>query len=188
MQKQLYFIGILLFCFQTLFGQETKTSQQVIEDLVEEIAQSIEGELDYSQITDDLYYFIENPVNLNTATTETLEKLRILNDFQIKSLLNYIQFKGKLATLYELQIIEGFDYATIKKLLPFVTVSPDTYSKKWSTNKALKYGKHSIFGRVTSIIETQNGFQKVGDSVLNENPNKYYPGNRMRIYTRYKFN
>ncbi len=188
MQKKIFFIGIMLLGFYALFGQEAKTNQQAIEDLVEEIAQGIVGETDYSQITDNLYYFLENPVNLNTAPTETLEKLRILNDFQIKSLLNYIEHRGKLATIYELQLIEGFDYATIKKVLPFVTVLPDNYTKTWSVNKAFKYGKHSMFGRVHSVIETQNGFKKVADSVLNENPSRYYPGNRMRIYTRYKFN
>ncbi len=188
MEKKLYFISICLFCFNTLLAQEVETNNQIIEDLVEEIAQSIEGNADYSQITDDLYYMLENPVNLNIASIETLEKLRILNDFQIKSLLNYIKYNGNLATLYELQLVEGFDYPTIKKLLPFVVVSQDIHIKKWSANKALKYGKHSIFGRVSSIIETQNGFQKVSDSVFNQNPNHHYPGNRMRIYNRYQFN
>lgn len=187
MQKQLIFFGILMLCFLSLKSQETRTSQQAIEDMVEEIAQNIEGEVDYSQITSDLYYFLEHPINLNYSDEKTLEKLRSLNDFQILSLVDYIKTQGNMATLYELQLIEGFDYATIKKLLPFVFVSSEKEDEIWSAKKALKYGKSNLFARISSTVETPIGYQKVSDSLFNENPKAYYPGNKYRVYTRYKF-
>jgi len=186
--KKLLFVTECIFCTTLLFAQEIPGNQQAIEDLVEEIAQGIDSDIDYSQITDDLNYLLENPINLNNASEQTFEKLRVLNDFQIKSLLNYIQTHGELTTLYELQLIEGFDYATIKKMLPFVTLSTQINTKKWEGDKALKFGNHTVIGRVSAILEPQQGYQNVSDSALNASPNNYYLGNPMRIYTRYKFN
>jgi hypothetical protein len=171
-----------------LFGQKQTVSQQAIEDLVEEIAQSIEGDADYTQITDDLYYFLETPLNLNNATEESLEKLRFLNDFQIKNLLSYLKSHGEMVTFYELQWVEGFDLATIKKLMPFISIEPKIEAQKWNANKALDYGNHTIFSRLSAVIEPQQGFKNVPDSIANLSPNNYYKGNQARVYTRYKFN
>ncbi|MDA3891882.1 MAG: hypothetical protein PF517_09495 [Salinivirgaceae bacterium] len=186
-KKTIAIIGCLLW-FLILHGQEMKNNQQIIEDLVEEIAENNENELDYSQITEYLYYFLENPINLNSANTETLERLTILNDFQIISLHDYIRTRGKMTTIYELQMIEGFDLATIKKVLPFINVSYNMSTDSWSGSKALKYGTHSVLSRISSTIEEPIGYKNVSDSVQSENNNKYYNGNRTRIYTRYKFN
>ena len=185
--KICFFVLFTFFASQ-LYSQEDKTGQQAIEDLIEEIAQNRKGEADYSQITDNLYYFLNNPVNINTASVETLEKLYLLNDFQIKSLRDYIKKHGALVTIYELQLIDGFDYSTIKKLLPFITVSDGKKQEPFSFKKAVKYGNHSVFGRVSSIIETPQGFTGVEDSVYKINPDRYYKGNRLRVYSRYKFN
>lgn len=180
--------GILLLLSNTLLSQRVEVSQQAIDDLVEEIAQNIVGEVDYSQITDDLYYFIDNPINLNNTSENTLEKLRILNVFQIKSLLNYVEINSGMATLYELQLVEGFDYTTIKKLLPFVTLTESIDKNRWEIKRAMKYGNHTVFGRISSTLEVPKGFIEVPDSIYNENTNHYYIGNRTRIYSRYKFN
>jgi len=187
MFKKLLIIG-LLFAINGVFAQKTQQPNQVIEDLVEEIAQQHEGEFDFTQVTNDLYYFIDNPIELNSATDETLEQLRLLNDFQIKSLLNYRQKNGQLQTIYELQLVDGFDYTTIKKMLPFVSLSAINESQSWDINRALKYGNHTVFGRVASVLEIPDGYQKVSDSLKLVKPNNYYEGNRMRIYSRYAFN
>lgn len=178
----------LVSAFRTVNAQNTKHGNQLIEDLVEEIAQNNENELDYSQITDNLYYYLNTPLNLNTATTDELENLYILNDFQIRSLQNYLDKNGTMLTIYELQLIEGFDYATIKKVLPFVQVSSADKTEAYKLLNALKYGKHQIYGRYSSTVETPEGYKPVSDSLINAKPESYYPGSRPRIYSRYKFN
>ncbi len=52
-------------------------------------------------------YYLENPLNLNTATIEELERLHFLTDFQIISLKKYIQDNGELLTIYELPLVYG---------------------------------------------------------------------------------
>ena len=41
-----------------------------IEDLIEEIASSTDSELDYTSLYEDLNYFLNNPININTASQE----------------------------------------------------------------------------------------------------------------------
>lgn len=169
-----------------MVAQQSNT--QLIEDLVEEIAQGSEVDLDFSQITDNLYYYLANPLNLNEASTEELESLYVLNDFQIMSLQSYISTHNKMLTVYELQLIEGLDNATIKKILPFITVTQNGEIESWKIQNAIKHGNHQIFTRFSTVLEKAEGYNYTNDSILNSEPNKYYPGNRARIYTRYKFN
>lgn len=169
-------------------SQTKPEAQQVIEQIIEELAQNSDEEPDFTEITEKLESFIETPINLNQTTVEQLEELRFLTDFQILSLTDYVNKYGSLKTIYELQLIDGFNNLVIKKLLPFVTINNVDTPDKLELYKALKYGKNEIFTRVSAIIEQAAGYKPVSDSVYNLNPNKYYPGNRARIFTRYKFN
>ncbi len=188
MTPKLQILALMLVLSLPSWAQQYKTGRQVIEDVVEKIASTTDEDLDYSEIAEDLEYYIEFPLNLNTATTDELEKLLMLNDFQIKSLLSYINKKGPMLTIYELQLIEGFTYPLIKSLLPFVNVQVDKKTESWNIKKGIKYGKNEIFFRTTSTLENPVGYENVSDSVRNEKPNNYYPGNKHRIYTKYKFN
>ncbi|RLD63287.1 MAG: hypothetical protein DRJ01_04105 [Bacteroidetes bacterium] len=184
--KILLFIFFFLFV-KFLFSQEVVDSQQLIEDLIENIAESSDEELDYTSLFDDFNFFINNPLNLNIATEEDLEKLHILNDFQIKSLLRYISKNGQMLSIYELQLVYGFTPELIQKILPFITVSSKTEAQKFSLKRAVRYGSNQYFLRVKSTVEDQEGFMPISDSALMSSPNSRYLGNRLKIYTRYKY-
>lgn len=47
------------------FAQE---STQLLEEIIEQIAEDSEEELDYAELYEALYYFAENPINLNKAS------------------------------------------------------------------------------------------------------------------------
>jgi len=175
---------IILLIPKNNIAQQPNNNQQIIEDIIENIAQKQNRQIDYTEISDNLFYFINNPININYTNYETLEKLVFLNAFQIKNLLFYIKKHNGLVTLYELQLIEGFDNSTIKNILPFITIEPNNKSEKWKLNNALKYGKHTLYSRISSILETPKGFQ-TSDSSIKQG---YYLGNRLHIYNRYKFN
>lgn len=187
MIKKFLIISLFLFSILSSKGQENKSAEQVIETIIERLASTSDEELDFSEITADLEYFYETPLNLNIASIDDLEQLVLLNDFQIKNLMQYISWHGQLLTVYELQYIEGFNYPTIKLLLPFICVKTDMTDEQWSLKRGLKYGKNELFFRTISILQDPVGYENVNDSVLNANPNKYYPGNKHRVYTRYKF-
>lgn len=162
--------------------------QSTLEDLIEDIASSSDAEIDYTSLYDDLNYFLNNPLNLNTASRADLEKLQVLNDFQIKSLRNYIKKEGGMLSIYELQLVYGFTMKDIFMILPFVTISETPKDDYFRFRNALKYGNHQVFLRGQEILEEQVGFSSISDSALLEKPNSRYLGSSYKLYTKYKFN
>src|ERR1043166_3980071 len=112
----LFIINYSLFSF----SQEVPpTTQQQLENLTD--AQQTETEDDsYLQ---ELEHFKKHPLNLNMADATELKELLFLTGLQIDNLISYRELLGKFISIYELQSIPAWDIATIKKILPFVTVS-----------------------------------------------------------------
>ena len=178
-----------LLCFCSLPAQQIPyKGNEYIQNLAEEISAGTDIQADYSTLLDDLYHFYENPLNLNTAGSEELKRLFILNDFQVQCLLDYIRENGAMLTLNELNYVYGFSQKEIRLLAPFVTVEPVTPSETVKLKKAVKHGSHELFFRVQQVIEKQEGYRSVSDSILAADPYvSRYPGSRQKIYSRYIF-
>jgi hypothetical protein len=182
----LVFINLLfnLFVVQNIYAQNP-----VIEEIVEELASNSENEdLDYSDIIDDLNYYLENPLNLNDANIESLEKLHFLSEFQIENLLEYLTTKGPMKTIFELQLIEGFEIETINKLILFVKVADPGVKEKDKLKDIFKYSNQKISAQTGFILQDQSGYfpENVDDSLQNR-PAKYQ-GNNMKQSFRYRIN
>ncbi len=187
LQKKYFFI-FLLILFYPLFSQgQIINETQTIEQLIEEIAASSDEELDYTTLFDDLNAFAQNPLNLNIATREELEKFQFLNDFQIEGILNYQKRAGEMQTIYELQYVSGFSREDIKRILPFVTVVPVNETQLPNFKKAFKYGSNTVFLRTQFITQEQAGYTPIDPFELETSPNSRFLGNRMKYYARYKF-
>ena len=153
--------------------------------MLSEQLQSEEG--DISNLTDTWNYFKSHPINLNRAKKEDLSDLLILNDIQINNLLKHREKNGYLISIYELQSIEGFDLATIRKIMPFVYVSDNFNSAFFSTKEMFKDGKHELVFRFQRILEKQSGYF-IPDSLTKlKKPNSYYLGDPNRLFARYRF-
>jgi hypothetical protein len=118
--KHYYPIIVFLFLVVSFssYGQDTNISNIItsIEDLdIEDKAKE--------DIIDELLYHNNNQkqINLNQASQEELMLLG-LNNFQIFSLINYIQHTGQLFSLNELSFVNGFDKKTIDRITPYVYV------------------------------------------------------------------
>lgn len=186
-----YYILSFILIFASVnfsYSQESKTNRETIEDIIEEIASSTDEELDYTTLFDNLNYYINNPLNLNVATKDELEKLQILNDFQMNSLISYVEKNGQLLSIYELQLVYGYSVDDIQKLMPFITVSSEVKDNTFSLKKALKYGNHQLFLRTQQVLESQTGFSEISDSLINAKPDSRYLGSPQKIYAKYKYN
>ena len=188
--KRKYIFLFVFFSFSllsiNLFAQNDK-AEQVIESLIEDIAANSDEELDYSTIYDDLYFFLETPLNLNNATKATLRKLHFLDELQIIEILEYRKSNGNFKTIYELQLLESFDNESIKKLLPFISISDVSDDYPLSLSSVANYGRHQVFARTQFYVQPQEGYN-IPDSVILENPDKSrYLGNSMKYYMKYKF-
>jgi hypothetical protein len=180
---------LFVFLLLSFFIVDAKAQNPLVDDLIEQLAgKTGASEADYSTLVEDLYYYAENPLNLNTASSEDFAKLHLLDEIQIQSLQYYIKGVGQMQTIYELQLVDGFSDKTIKNILPFVTVKPTERAEKLSLKRILDRGKHKVLAETKFIIQNQKGYLPADDSVLMEKPNSVYQGNRMKYLMRYRFN
>jgi len=168
-----------------LDGVQQNNIEQNIENISENSANQ---DLDYTTLLEQYNFYKEHPINLNSKVIENLRELNFVSDIQIKSLLEHIKFNMPLLNVYELQSIDNWDIPTIQKLMPFVYVSDLDDYKKLSFAQILKEGQSTFDVRTQRVIENQNGFAKVSDSVRALNPNKYYLGDPFKHFARYRFN
>jgi hypothetical protein len=168
----LFIINYSLFSF----GQEVPpTTQQQLENLTD--VQQAEAEDDsYLQ---ELEHFKKHPLNLNAADANELKELILPTDLQIDNLISYRNLLGKLISIYELQSIPAWDIATIKKILPFVTVS-NALSVAEDFGKRIRGGDQSLLVRFSEILEKSKGF----DETI---PGRKYLGGRERLFFRYRY-
>jgi hypothetical protein len=139
---------------------------------------------DQAETEDDSYLqqleqFRKNPVNLNLADAAELKELRIITDLQIDNLLSYRRLFGKLINIYELQAVPSWDVTTIRKLLPFTTIT-SSLSVKEDFSQRIKDGDHSLLLRVSQVLEKSKGFDK-------STPGTKYNGSPQRVFFRYRY-
>lgn len=166
------------------------TTEQLIADIFEQYTAESEETIDYDSFYEDLLFCAQNPINLNRATREQLEKLPFLSDIQIENIISYVYESGQIQTIYELQLIEGLDMTDIRRMLPFVVAGEAADSNKkvyWSD--LLKYGKNELFFRLDKGLETKEGYQFLPEEDVNAtqaNANNYL-GNEIYNSLKYRF-
>ncbi|MFA4851052.1 MAG: helix-hairpin-helix domain-containing protein [Bacteroidales bacterium] len=185
-------MGFLFFIPFSSFSQKTEVDSSDIdkEDLnqkIENIAEQTDAELDYTDLLEELNYYLKHPINLNNTNAEELQKLIVLNDIQINNLFDHIAKNGKLISLYELQSINGFDTETINKILPYIYVSENVKSRHFSFKEMLNNSSNSLMIRYQQVLEEQKGFSPITDSALNVSPNSRYLGSPEKIFVKYRF-
>lgn len=185
-----YILLISLFLILSISSnaQQESFTNYTIQELIENIALNTDDELDYTSLYDDLYFFLNNPINLNSTSQEELEQLHVLNDFQIRSLIDYIEKNGNMLSVYELQMVYGFSMEDIRMILPFITISTYQDDQNIKLRYALKYGTNQIFLRGQKILEKQLGYHSISDSALLVSPNARYLGSPYKAFAKYKYN
>lgn len=127
----------------------------------------------------EMEHFRKDPLNINTADADELRQLRIITDLQINNLLTYRKLLGKLVSVYELQAVPAWDIATIKKLIPFITISDGEINKEELAKRFVK-GEHSLLFRFAQVLEKAKGFDK---SITGS----HYLGSPQRFLFRYRY-
>ncbi|MEN6618987.1 MAG: helix-hairpin-helix domain-containing protein [Rikenellaceae bacterium] len=191
--RRLIAIALLLLGGRMLFCQEIE-SRQIPEEVIEiirEYAESIASEggdtENFIEELTELYQnLLRSPLNINNASREDLERLVILNDFQIESIIDYRKEYGTLLSINELSLIAGFDSKVVKILTPFIYVAPGE-SQDLSIKSLLRDGKSQIILRGKSLIEKQLGYTPVTREEFEKNPNCRYLGLPGQIYAQFKY-
>lgn len=176
-------LGFLPFATPMIFAQKEELKNSIIEQRIEEIAGTLDegSELDYTNLFEDLAYYFEHPLNLNTATDEELRELYLITDLQIANLRRHMASYGKLRSIYELQAVEGFDPVLVRNLSYFVTARPTLSLEDFSMSEFFRDASHDLFLRYKRNLQEQSGF--LADPETGEIP---FKGSPDYFYSRYR--
>ncbi len=158
-----------------------------LEQRIEYYTEQADAEVDFSEWVDELEMLKIKPVNLNSTDQNELRRLLVLNELQIQNLLAYTREFGQLASIYELQVVDGFNEEVVQQLLPYITLT-NFQSDRFSLKKAMRYGRPEIMTRYQRVLEQQQGFANVSDSIRALHPNDYYLGSADALYIRFLYN
>lgn len=182
--KKYFYINILIVALlQSISSkaQETPTSPPVIiEQQVENLTEnSADIETEDDSYLQEMQHFLDDPINLNTATESDLKDLKVLTALQIQNLISYRNLLGKFINIYELQAVPGWNVSMIRKIRPYITVDdqPNLFT---SLGFRLKNGERSVLARVTQVLERSKGY-------LIDTTKSFYPGSPQKLFIRYKY-
>ena len=181
--KQLTSVFFIFFS-AVLFAQERN---EIIQQRIEFISEQLETEsIDLTNLIEQLNFYFDEPININTTTGLEFKDLGLLSDVQINDLILHRKIHGKFISIYELQSLKYWDLETIYLMLPFITVDDRLDNLHITFKDALKHGKFDLFLRYQPGIESKTGYDEVPDSVL-QNSNQYYYGNADKYYSRFRY-
>ncbi len=189
--KTLFLCSILLSALNTTAQEADSTGRFLTERLVaqiESITESLDANLDYSDLVESYLYYSEHKININTDAAETLRELYLITDFQLQKLRQYVKSFGPLLSEFELPMVEGFDEQTVSLLMPVISFSESATTQGMKLTQVLQRGRHQLIARMERNLNEQAGYQPIDDSALWENPNSRYLGSKEKLYAKYTFN
>ncbi|HYV93989.1 MAG TPA: helix-hairpin-helix domain-containing protein [Chitinophagales bacterium] len=182
-------LTFLIFLFPKTAFSQIDTSQKVQEkqdELLEQITENGENQaLDYENLVDLENTLSKHPINLNKASKEDFQPLldlKLLNDIQINSILNYRQQLGNFIEIYELEAVPYLDVSTIEAIRPFVFISAQPTNLIASVGEMLTKGDYMVLIRGSQTLEQQKGF-----SPADSNSTSRYLGSPLNLYARYRY-
>jgi hypothetical protein len=179
-KKLLLLLGMLVLCGR--FAHAQTETDQVIEQILESVAEDAGEDFDYTELAERLNYYLRNPININKATASQLKELVFLTPAQINNLLLHISENGPLLELVELQSIDGFNPEVVKRLLPFITISASNSLADANLKDFAAKGHNDLMLRYGRLIEKQQGFNTP------DGPDKsHYLGSPERLLLRYRY-
>lgn len=189
MSRRIIIFYLCFSCLHTIFSQNPDSlillGEDVIESKVEHLENASEAGIDLDELTSDLSFFLEHPMNINSADKTTFGKLGFLTDIQIKNLLDYRKKYGEFYSIYELTSIDGFGKNTIEKMMPFTVVGPVV--EGYSNMKYLFRGRHELIMRYQRKLVWPAGYILPNDSLQESKAGSMYLGDPNRYYLRYRY-
>ena len=180
---------ILITCLSAVLPVNNLSAQHVLEEIAEQLITNDEDNAyQWENLFEELSDLKENPLNINSATKEQLERFPFLNSRLIENILHYLYKYGSMVSINELMVVEDMDLATFRLLKPFITCQPLEEKAHTPTLKSiLKYGKQELSARMDIPLYTRAGYQPFTSDFIEENPNKRYLGPSFYHNIRYKF-
>lgn len=153
--RYLLLVMMMMFAPNLTFGQDETPYLPHFSDTPPDM----QDETAYEEAFENRSQVLSSPYDLNKVSREELRLLNLLTDAQVEMFLAYRTQQGQLLDIYELQVIPGFDRATIEKLLPFVSVADPAQQLNASLIRRIFSPGNSYFvSRYERTLETRTGF------------------------------
>lgn len=169
---------LLTLLHVSLSAQDYPQKEVNLEILADEIFGFQDLDLNYQELYENMALLLANKINLNTANAEELRFLNLLTEQQVQSLLEYRTEIGSLLSVYELQVVPGFDLITINKVISFVKVG-DTEGGTL-LKRIVSEENNYLIVRYHQTLESKQGFNKA------ETPARKFNGADGDLYMRFR--
>ncbi|MES2628890.1 MAG: helix-hairpin-helix domain-containing protein [Bacteroidota bacterium] len=167
----------ILFVLCILLGHSA-VAQHTREDLLEFLQQGNEEGTDFQQWFDELEELRTKPLNLNTAGTEEIGRLILLDQTLVKNLLDYRLSNGPFSDWQELLRIEKFTPEVIELIKPYAIIGMP--GKTLSSD--IKGGRFEQITRFSKVLADSKGYQPQPGKLF-----AAYPGSAVKLFTRTKY-
>ncbi|WP_375416409.1 ComEA family DNA-binding protein [uncultured Hymenobacter sp.] len=175
------------FIFDSSQAQDYPRRPPDLDRLTQELfAEITSDQVPYEDLYETLLQYYQTPLNLNTATREQLRALLLLSETQIGALLAHRAATGELLSLYELQIVPGFDLRTIYRVAPFVVVSSaDANGQRGPLWQRIKNeDNNALFLRYERVLQARKGY--AASDTFQGRPTTRYLGSPDKLVLRYR--
>jgi hypothetical protein len=175
-------IVIALFCFSCAFNIKAQIEEPDIQEELEPWIENEEGIADYQDLMDQTLMGKSRKIDLNKATYQDLSKIPFLNYGQIVNLMNHRKKYGSFISVFELQVVDGFDEDLVRRLIHFVEVKESIFEIFKPTDRVEKNATHELVYTYGERMERSRGYFPQNDST-----GPAFSGNPQRHVFRYRF-
>lgn len=111
----------------------------------------------YEEMISTLLNFYTSPLNVNTASFDSLKLLFFLSDSQIDQLIAYRKKNGNFLHTHELLWVPGIGKQDLNNLLPFISVGKSGTREKLAILKTRT--RHELLAKVRTSLPEQEGYK-----------------------------
>jgi hypothetical protein len=167
-----------------LWAQNRGASEEkVIADIMERFIENQESNIDYTDLQEQLEYYMKHKLNLNKASRTQLSRLVFLDEGDVNAIIAHRARYGDFISLFELQAIPTIDDQKKYYLTHFVTITGNLLDDQTPLRQMPFKGKHELFFLHDQEFQQREGYNP--SRIINNQSHYQGPPNRMVM--RYRF-
>lgn len=176
----IFFSTVVIFILAaTVVFSQTDSSYLQTEETLEDILQEPVGEIDESNLYEQLELLMLHPINLNTSSINDLLQIPLLDIPSARIIIDHRTRYGNFFSLGELNAVQNLDKELIKKITPFLYIDIKTTEIVEPPDKIETFtSKTNVLLRSRYINALQNSEGFLEDKFIGTKPKTY---NRLLI-------
>jgi len=164
----------LLILLPLTFSTAQIDSLNSVEEILSKFINSATIEKENSELYELIEYFLENPIDLNSASKTDLMKLPFVNIEGVNQVVSYRNTNGKIFSYGELKAIKNISIKFIEllQLFTYLNKNENNATERSFTNYKFKFRSRVNFG-----LQNKEGYNS-----------GYFKGTPLKVYNRIKLN